>query len=126
MNDVEVFALKFSGQPYKYGYHDCFKMCLRWVDQNNKTNFLSQYEYHDLESGLAMMKDNRALFVFDIFDKHFKKTNNPKAGDLVAWSENKYGACGIIAGVDKFLSVPVQGGIDYTKQKYVKAWSLNE
>lgn len=126
MTSLELFAAKFEGQPYKYGHHDCFKMCLRWADQNNNTNFLSQYEYRNLESGLAMMSSNGAQLVFDLFNKHFKRTNNPKVGDLVAWNENKYGACGIMAGDNNFLTVPIQGGTGYTKQEFFKAWSLNE
>jgi len=118
------FAKRFYGVPYQYGYHDCFVMCLRWVDKNNKTDLRTQYRYKNKSAGLSLMAKHNKKYIFEFFDDHFKRTDTPKTGDLVAWRENQYGACGIMSG-NKYLTLNSAGGLRMSTDNFYMAWSLN-
>lgn len=122
---IDQFIVKFSGIPYKYGYHDCFHLCLRWIEHNTGESLRGLYPYHDIQSGLAMMGRYNKNRIFDLFDNHLKQTTTPKAGDLVAWDENNYGACGIMCE-GGFYSVDSKGAIGKSRDMYFKAWALDE
>lgn len=72
-----------------------------------------------------MIASHGKKYIFDLFDDHFNQTLNPKEGDLVAWRDNKYGACGIMTG-GRYLTVSKSGGVCLTNDKFYRAWSLNE
>lgn len=61
---------------------------------------------------------------FDFFDRHFKRTNTPRDGDLVGWRENIHGGCGICLA-SKFVTVQSTGGYSFTDEQYYLAWSLH-
>lgn len=119
------YIKRFHGVPYQYGYHDCFVLCLRWADHNNKTDLRSLYHYKNKSEGLALMAKHNKKYIFDLFDYHFKRTDTPKVGDLVAWRENQYGACGIMSE-NNYVTVSMLGGVSDSNDTIFRAWSINE
>lgn len=70
-----------------------------------------------------MAKHNKK-YIFDLFDYHFKRTDAPKTGDLVVWSENQYGACGIMSE-NNYVTVSMSGGVSESNDTIFRAWSIN-
>lgn len=117
------YLKRYSGVPYQYGYHDCFVFCLRWADLNNNTNLKDLYAYKNKPEGMDLIKLHNKNNIFDLFDNHFNRTDAPKVGDLVAWGENQYGACGIMSE-NNYSTVSVLGGVSESSDAIFRAWSI--
>jgi hypothetical protein len=124
---VRRYAMRYEGQPYALGANDCFLMCLRWADKMRGESVRKTYSYHGIKGALATLKQHNVKSSCYLFDRHYTRTTEPRAGDLCGWVNDHIGACGIVLRDGVQLSISECGDLEQiTDEQPNLFWSLSD
>ena len=122
---LDEYAKRYSGQPFVWGYNDCFLFCLRWADMMRGENVRAEYDYRSKSTALRILKQCGRKTAPELFNDHYLlRAGNTEIGDLVEYvTPDLLGGCGIYAGNDLIYTINHKFGVGL-QRGVVKSWAV--